>query len=133
MSLNLNLNRPSFSVANNNTENRPKAEFWMNVGYTVEVEIDGEMEERFISLPFGIPLDSMKPLELKGSSDLFVYLRQAQNQLLEAVMEAAHQLQPGEAKVIGAGDQLAVEIRRIRGERTDVKSDVNPFVKKIKF
>lgn len=131
MSLNLNLNRnvKNFSAA----EERPKAEFWMNIGYVVEVEIDGEVEERFVSLPFGIPLDSMKPLELKGSSDVFVYLRQAQNQLLEAVMECANQLKPGEAKIISAGDQLAVEIRRVRGERTDVKSDVNPFVKKIKF
>lgn len=132
MKLNLNKNIMQ-SASSSSSEAKTKSEFWLNIGYTVIVEIDGEEQERFVSLPFGIPLDTMKPLELKGNSDLFVYLRQAQNELLEALMEAAHALQPGEAKIVSAGDQLAVEIRRVQGVRTDVKADVNPFIRSLKF
>lgn len=126
----LNLKTQAVAAA---TETRPKSEFWLNVGYTVDVETDEGVIERFVSLPFGIPLDTMKPLEISGSSDVFAYLRMAQNELLESLLEAAHELKPGEARVIGAGDQLAIEIRRIKGERTDLKAGTNPFARKLQF
>lgn len=130
MTMKLNLKKPTVAAA---TETRTKSEFWLNVGYTVNVDTDDGVVERFVSLPFGIPLDTMKPLEVSGSSDAFAYLRMAQNDLLESLLEAAHELQPGESRVIGAGDQLAIEIRRIKGERTDLKAGVNPFARKLQF
>ena len=131
MSMKLNLKKPAAATAN--TEARPKSEFWLNVGYTVEVDTDEGVVERFVSLPFGIPLDTMKPLEISGNSDAFAYLRMAQNELLEALLEAAAELKPGESRVLGAGDQLSVEIRRIKGERTDLKKGANPFARKLSF
>lgn len=127
----LNLKKPS--LKSTATETQTKSEFWLNIGYPVEVETDDGVEERFISLPFGIPLDTMKPYEITTTSDAFAYLRMAQNDLLEAIMEAAHSLKPGESKVISAGEQLAVEIRRIKGERVDLKSGENPFARKLSF
>lgn len=129
MKLNLNLKKPSAAA----TEARVKSEYWLNVGYVVEVDTDEGVVQRFVSLPFGIPLDTMKPLEVSGSSDAFAYLRMAQNELLESLLEAANQLQPGESRVIGCGDQLSIEIRRIKGERTDLKAGANPFARKLQF
>ena len=131
MTMKLNLKKPSAAAAA--TEARTKSEFWLNVGYVVEVDTDEGVVERFVSLPFGIPLDTMKPLEISGSSDAFAYLRMAQNDLLESLLEAANELKPGESRVLGAGDQLAIEIRRIKGERTDLKPGANPFARKLQF
>jgi len=130
MTMKLNLKKPSAAAA---TEARVKSEFWLNVGYVVEVDTDEGVVERFVSLPFGIPLDTMKPLEISGNSDVFAYLRMAQNELLESLLEAANELKPGESRVLGAGDQLAIEIRRIKGERTDLKPGANPFARKLQF
>ena len=130
MTMKLNLKKPAQATA---TEARVKSEFWLNVGYVVEVDTDEGVVERFVSLPFGIPLDTMKPLEISGSSDAFAYLRMAQNDLLESLLEAANELKPGESRVLGAGDQLAIEIRRIKGERTDLKPGANPFARKLQF
>lgn len=130
MTMKLNLKKPSSTAT---TDARPKSEFWLNVGYVVEVDTDEGPVDRFVSLPFGIPLDTMKPLEVSGSSDVFAYLRMAQNDLLESLLEAAQQLQPGESRVLGAGDQLSIEIRRVKGERTDLKPGANPFARVLKF
>lgn len=130
MTMRLNLKKPATSAA---AETRAKSEFWLNVGYTVEVDTDEGVVERFVSLPFGIPLDTMKPLDVSGNSDAFAYLRMAQNDLLEALLEAANELKPGESRVLGAGDQLSIEIRRVKGERTDLKPGANPFARKLTF
>lgn len=127
----LNLKKPALNTVA--TEPQTKSEFWLNIGYQVAVETDNGVEERFVSLPFGIPLDTMKPYEITTASDAFAYLRMAQNDLLEAIMEVAHSLKQGESKVISAGDQLAVEIRRTRTSRNDLKSDENPFARKLTF
>lgn len=126
----IDLKKPSSRA---NVETRTKSEFWLNVGYVVEIDTDEGVVERFVSLPFGIPLDTMKPLEVSGNSDVFAYLRMAQNELLESLLEAANELKPGESRVIGAGDQLSIEIRRIKGERSDLKPSANPFARKLQF
>ena len=127
----LNLNKPTQKSTASDAP--AKSEFWLNVGYVVSVETDNGAEDSFVSLPFGIPLDNLKPYEINSSSDTFAFLRMAQNNLIEAVLEAAYELDPGESRVISAGDQLAVELRRIKDARTDLKKSDNPFLRKLSF
>lgn len=98
------------------------AEFWMNIGYPVELPSNVEGEEptiTFVSLARGIPLDQIKPFEVsKQRSSNMAALREAQNELHAAIMAEATKLEPGDS-VILFGDEnvgLCVQIKRVRGE-----------------
>jgi len=91
---------------------RKPSEFWINVGLPVPGMSDDKFS--FLSLPLGIPLDTMNPVELRGSNQEFLEFRAAQNALLDKVQKAAKDLRPGEAVELG----LMVQLRRILGEPT---------------
>ena len=55
---------------------KPKAQFWLNIGYVAN---EGSEEEKFISLPTGIPLDTQEPLPTNSSNADFRAMRCAQN------------------------------------------------------
>ena len=82
---------------------KPKvtAKFWVNVGYSVPAGIDPitglEMEETFVSLPFGIPLDLMEPAKVPAGDTPFAKLRMRQNKLLSDLLEHAAKVTPGTA------------------------------------
>lgn len=88
---------------------RKPSEFWINVGLPTGVSDD---KFSFLSLPLGIPLDTMNPVELRGNNQEFLEFRAAQNHLLEQVH--------AEAKKLGAGMSielpLMVQLRRISGD-----------------
>lgn len=90
-------------------QTRKPSEFWINVGLPTGVSDD---KFSFLSLPLGIPLDTMNPVELRGNNQEFLEFRAAQNHLLEQVL--------AEAKKLGAGMSvelpLMVQLRRISGD-----------------
>ena len=90
-----------------------RAELWLNFGYTVQVPVEGgkkgQTEDRFVSLPKGIPLDTQKPLEIKGAASDFNNFKHARNDLLAQILEAAESLGKGESAIL----QLEVQIRRV--------------------
>lgn len=105
-------------------EDKPKAEFWMNVGYET-----GDPEYPFISLPMGIPLDTMERADETANNPAFAEFRQAQNLLLDQIMEQASQLQPGDSIILPLeGCALAVQIRR-RKEQSVPQAGTNRFAK----
>ena len=108
---------------------RKKADFWLNIGYQVESERDGETIQRFISLPTGIPLDTQEHLPIRGNNVDFKNMRSAQNELLDALKDAAAALQPGEAQIVN----LQIELRRVNGEQAATPSESNPFSMKNKL
>ena len=81
---------------------RPKAQFWLNIGYVVHVPAEGGgTEQRFISLPSGIPLDTMEELKTNSSNALFARMQAARNGLFADLMATAKTLAPGEEKIYG--------------------------------
>lgn len=113
-------------------DDRPKAEFWMNIGYTSEIAVESEGEEtryekRFVSLPTGIPLDTQEKLQTNSRNQIFAAFQGARNDLLDQVMEVAKTLAPGEEKIIGEAGELQIQIRRVNGEAPQVAADANPF------
>jgi len=113
------------------TDDRPKAEFWMNIGYVVDYETDEGTEQRFVSLPTGIPLDTQEKLTTTSRNVNFAAFQGARNDLLDQVMEACKGLAPGEDKIIGEAGGLQIQIRRANGEVTPVAPSENPFRRKL--
>ncbi|MGV8863272.1 MAG: hypothetical protein ACOH2T_19160 [Pseudomonas sp.] len=85
---------------------RKKSDFWLNIGVTVKGE-DGS--DVFIGLPNGIPLDDMKPVEVKGNNQNMIDLNQTKNSLLEALQKFAAQMDPGSREDF---PQLTVQLYR---------------------
>lgn len=91
----------------------PQAKLWLNWGYLIA--------DRFISLPLGLPVDTMQPRELRGSSQEFLKLVTAQNDLLTSVQNMIETLAPGDEAVLMEqtmpnGVVMQVRLRRVMGE-----------------
>jgi len=106
-------------------EDRPKANLWLNIGYSVEVDTAEGVEQRFVSLPVGIPLDTMEPLPTNSRNADFAAFQAARNNLHEQIMAAAQALQPGEEKILN----LQIQLRRVNEESVAVDSSKNQFIK----
>lgn len=105
---------------------RPKSQFWLNVGYTVpEGAEDGS--DLFINLPYGLPLDDMEPVKTNGQNQHYVLRQHARNDLYKQIMEAANNLQPGQTVNL----QLEVQIRRVGEESEAPAPEANPFGMKL--
>lgn len=107
----------------------PKAQLWMNVGYNVPVEVrdsNGNVtkEDRFISLPLGIPLDTMEKRPTNKGAEEFRMLCAAQNNLLEKLVEAGMKLPAGEFTEVN----LTLQIRRVKADEAPISNDVNPLI-----
>jgi hypothetical protein len=113
------------------TEDRPKAKYWLNVGYLADHIVDGEDEPRFIALPVGIPLDTTEPAQVRGSNELYRAMVTAQNDLLADIVSEASKLEPGQAVIIGDPENqpLVLQLRRVAAEQEAIKPDENPFGK----
>lgn len=105
---------------------KPKAQFWLNIGYVAN---EGSDEEKFISLPTGIPLDTQEPLPTNSSNADFRAMRCAQNDLLEQLIEYAQNLEPGEEGIIN----LQVQLRRVKAQEEAIPSDENKYARKLTF
>ena len=135
MSLNFETTFGSQSKATAAKDDRPKAQFWLNIGYPVTVKNgEGVEEQRFVSLPTGIPLDTQEPLATNSRNAEFAAFQAARNNLHDQFMAVAAKLQPGEEKIIGLGDSgLALQIRRVNEESAPVSTGQNPFVTALSF
>jgi hypothetical protein len=110
-----------------------KAEYWLNIGYNVDLDTDEGVVTRFVALPKGIPLDTMAPLVSNSANDEFYMLITAQNNLLADIKEQCKSLQPGETKHFGDLDGLHFQLKRSKAQRQELAPDANPFVRKLTF
>jgi hypothetical protein len=123
------LTDPAPASADAGRADLPKAEFWLNVGY--EVGEPGTDDYRFVSLPIGIPVDTMKPIEIKTRNVEFGQFQSAQNDLLRQIQTKAAELAPGEAEVFGEGP-LKIQLRRVNDPVTaPAADDSNPYSQKL--
>lgn len=92
------------------------SEFWANIGYWDT--IDGE--QVFVSLTRGIALDDLKPQ--RGNSEL----TRRKNRLNQMVIEAAHELEPGQGEDV---IQLVVQLRRTSPAETAVDPETTTLTR----
>lgn len=103
-------------------EDKPKSQLWVNVGYT---QIVNDVPV-FVSIPMGIPLDSVKELVTNTRNVEFNQLNQARNQLLADILAASEDLEAGEEHTL----ELEVQVRRIDKEPEPLAAgSVNPFLR----
>lgn len=112
--------------SNSKTEDRPKAQYWLNVGYDSGIE-DDDGKSRFVSLPTGIPLDTQEKLPTNSRNAEFRAFQSARNKLLEQILSVAKSLAPGEEKILN----LSLQLRRVNEEAEDIPADENAFVRKL--
>ena len=125
MSLNFEHTFGKPQANNSSKDDRPKAQFWLNIGYPVTVKTESGEEQRFVSLPTGIPLDTQEPLATNSRNAEFAAFQAARNNLHEQIMAAAQALQPGEEKILN----LQIQLRRVNEESVAVDSSKNQFIK----
>lgn len=123
------INKKAALNVSTKTDEIEKSQYWVNVGYEVEVETDQGTETRFVSLNAGIALDRVQEMKTNSSNAEWNHLCAAKNDLHAQLMEAASKMKPGESKLV----QLQVEIRRIKEDGPIISSDTNPFSAKLKF
>lgn len=105
----------------------PKAQFWINLGYMIGEGTDGE---RFVSLPVGIPLDTMEKLSTRSTNADFAQFQAARNDLLDQMLNISKTLEPGDFHVIRTEGDLAIQIRRVNAEQAAPATDeTNPYVR----
>ncbi len=102
---------------------RPQAEFFINVGVPItrQVERDGEMvtEEILLSLPFGLPLDTMSELVIRGNNEQWNADAAARNELLKALVKMGEGLDAGTGKML---PKLSVQLYR-RKDQVEASAD----------
>ena len=121
-------------------QERVKAEYWLNVGYVVSVQVvdasgDTTNENRFVSLPVGIPLDTMTLLPTDSQNESFRAFQAARNGLHETLMGVAKTMQPGAERFIGDSSpgNLCIQLRRVAAPATPIQSAANPFITALKL
>jgi hypothetical protein len=113
-----------YAIRKNDSQGRDKkekSEFFLKVGVYATNESD---QVDFISLPFPLYLDSMKPSEIKGEGEYQDLLAEG-NKMLEDLMKYAREsLKPGESKEVGF---------KVRLYRAKPKASVNPKIAQMTF
>lgn len=126
----LDFNKPNLVNTPTNSNSgakgdRPKAQIWLNVGYSVEATNSetNETETKFISLPVGIPIDTAEHVKVSGNNADFRALRSAQNSLLDQILEAGKALKPGEERLLN----LQIQLRHVKDEAAPIADDDNKY------
>lgn len=96
--------------------NAPAATVWLNIGY--------EANGRFVSLPIGVPLDTMQMADETGSNPDWVNFRKAQNGLLKWLLGQASTLDAGGTETI---DGLSLQVRKVGAPLSDEALGENPY------
>jgi len=93
-------------------DDRPAAQVWLNIGINVDMSNPetGETETVFVSLPLGLPVDTMEPLAMRGSNANWANMVQAKNYVLEELQKMAAGVAPGEGEFV---DGLKIQIKRV--------------------
>ena len=122
---------PLFNTSSNNSNNettQKRSEFWVNVGYKTGVARE-DGSEYIVTLPFGIPLDSMQYVQTNSKNVEWTQFQQARNSLLDELRKAASELAPGEERQVN----LIVTLRRTNEQVEATATGTNKFLSKMKL
>lgn len=87
------------------------ASVWLNIGY--------EANGRFVNLPLGLPIDTMKPARFREGSRNWIRFCEARNALLAELQAKASELAPGEEVIVR---HLVLRLRRVKQHAQDPQS-----------
>ena len=82
-------------------EEKQQAMVYLNVGITIPMpNAEGEVVDTFVSLPFGLPLDTMTKMVARGNNAHWNALVDLKNGLLEALTTLGNTQEAGTGKVL---------------------------------
>lgn len=93
----------SAALAGNATakEEKQQAMVYLNVGITIPMpNAEGEVVDTFVSLPFGLPLDTMTKMVARGNNAHWNAMVDLKNGLLEALTTLGNAQEAGTGKVL---------------------------------
>lgn len=102
---------PKTSGAETETPTKVVASVWLNIGY--------ERNGRFVNLPLGLPIDTMKPARFRDGSRNWIRFCEARNALLAELQAKASELAPGEEVIVR---HLVLRLRRVKQHAQDPQS-----------
>ena len=109
----------NFNKARSAASTEVKSEFWMNIG--IYADVNGTGEEVFVSAG-GFPLDNAA---MKGKTPFAA----VQSELVNQLLAAASQLEPGTSKEVPAGS-FVIQLRRVgEAEATESPVDLTAIAK----
>ena len=80
---------------------KQQAQIYLNIGITIPLpNAQGEVVDTFVSLPFGLPLDTMSKMVSKGSNAQWNAMVDLKNGLLEALTTLGNAQEAGTGKVL---------------------------------
>jgi len=103
------------SISRNGTSDKPKAKVWGNIGY--------ELNGKYISLPIGIPVDTMEPAKSNSNNKEWVAFQDACNTLLKHLQSMGDEMEPGQDISI---PNLEFRLHRVK-EAVVVEEEDNDF------
>ena len=95
----------SAALAGNTTakEEKQQAMLYLNVGVTIPLpNAEGEVVDTFVSLPLGLPLDTMPKKVARGNNANWNQMVDLKNSLLEALTKLGESMEKGTGKVLPA-------------------------------
>nr|DAU40462.1 MAG TPA: hypothetical protein [Caudoviricetes sp.] len=114
--LNFNASSSNVRAASTDTaENRDPSKLWINIGY--------EKNGKFVNLPFGTPIDTMKPAKIQGQNEDWVKFQTARNQFLSALQDLGKGLEPGQDMELPS---LIIKMHRV-AEKVEVAPEDNEY------
>lgn len=82
-------------------EEKQQAMVYLNVGITIPMpNAEGEVVDTFVSLPFGLPLDTMTKMVARGNNAQWNAMVDLKNGLLEALTTLGNAQEAGTGKVL---------------------------------
>jgi hypothetical protein len=108
------------------SDDKQKSQVWLNIGINIPLpQADGSVENVFVSLPFGLALDTMEHAVAKGNSKDWAHMVQAKNWLLDELKKASDKIAPGKTETITG---LEIQMRKI-GEAEAANPNENMLLK----
>lgn len=103
----------------------PKAKIWLNVGMNIPVpQADGTTATQFVSIPLGIPFDTMEPMTARGNNPENNQKVEVGNMILAHFQKQVEGLAPSETL---DAPELVVQFRRVQEQGVAGTGDENPL------
>ena len=100
--------------AGTNTNEKAKAQVWLNIGIEPKGLVNEDGTPVFITLPYNLALDTMPNANVNSSNKEFAIRQNSKNQLKALLIEAGMNLQPGESQEV----RLVCKVYRAKPSET---------------
>lgn len=105
--------------AGTNTNEKAKAQVWLNIGIEPKGLTNEDGSPVFITLPYNLALDTMPDANVNSSNKEFAIRQNSKNQLKALLIEAGMSLEPGQSQEV----HLVCKVYRAKPSETLSASD----------